>query len=47
MDSAVMIRFIRQTRRGYEFLSGGGITINSNADAEYNELISKVYVPFI
>lgn len=47
LDSAVMIRFIENTPGGKLFRSGGGITINSNPESEYRELIDKVYVPFI
>jgi para-aminobenzoate synthetase component I len=42
-----MIRFISNHNGKLTFCSGGGITINSNPEAEYNELIDKVYVPFI
>lgn len=45
LDSAVMIRFIEQTAQGLLFKSGGGITHQSNARDEYNEMIDKVYVP--
>lgn len=46
LRSAVMIRFIEKDRDGkFFFWSGGGITSQSNARAEYNELIDKVYVP--
>ncbi|WP_196756049.1 chorismate-binding protein, partial [Aggregatibacter actinomycetemcomitans] len=41
----VAIRFIEQTGKGLFFRSGGGITIQSNAQEEYRELIQKVYVP--
>ena len=44
-DSGVMIRFIQQTDQGLVYKSGGGITINSNWEAEYQEMIDKVYVP--
>jgi len=47
LDSGVMIRFIHNENGKLIFCSGGGITINSNPSAEYNELIDKVYVPFI
>lgn len=47
LDSGVMIRFIQNENGKLTFCSGGGITINSNSSAEYNELIDKVYVPFI
>ena len=46
LDSAVMIRFIEKTEAGYLYKSGGGITIDSNALSEYNELKEKIYVPF-
>jgi para-aminobenzoate synthetase component 1 len=45
--SAVMIRYIENTPTGLIFKSGGGITIHSDAQSEYNELIQKVYVPLI
>lgn len=45
LDSAVMIRFIEQDNHQLLFKSGGGITAKSNAEAEYKELIQKVYVP--
>ena len=47
LDSAVMIRFIENTKNGMVFRSGGGITAMSNAGDEYRELIDKVYVPVI
>lgn len=46
LDSAVMIRYIEQTPQGLVFRSGGGITTNSKAKSEYQELIDKVYVSF-
>jgi len=45
-DSAVMIRFIEQKNNNFVFKSGGGITAQSKAVNEYQELINKVYVPF-
>lgn len=45
LDSAVMIRFIEKTAEGFVYKSGGGITIYSDAEKEYRELIDKVYVP--
>jgi para-aminobenzoate synthetase component 1 len=45
VDSAVMIRFIEQNDQGFLFKSGGGITHQSQAKDEYNEMIDKVYVP--
>lgn len=47
LDSAVMIRFIEQKESQMIFRSGGGITINSIAENEYQEMIDKVYVPII
>lgn len=47
LDSGVMIRFIRKENNRMVFLSGGGITVNSNMETEYKELTDKVYVPFI
>lgn len=47
LDSGVMIRFIKKENEKLVFCSGGGITVNSNPETEYNELIDKVYVPFI
>lgn len=45
LDSAVMIRFIEQEQGKLYFKSGGGITCQSDAKSEYNEMIQKVYVP--
>ena len=44
-DSCVMIRFIEKTPHGYIYKSGGGITIESHAMAEYREMLDKVYIP--
>jgi para-aminobenzoate synthetase component 1 len=45
-DSAVMIRFIEKSGENFYFRSGGGITSQSDPLKEYNELLSKVYLPF-
>ncbi|MCF2490275.1 aminodeoxychorismate synthase component I [Dyadobacter sp. CY347] len=45
-ESAVMIRFIENQNGNLVFKSGGGITAQSNAQKEYQELIDKVYLPF-
>ncbi len=45
LDSGVMIRFIEKTEKGYIYKSGGGITLDSNVEYEYNELLDKVYLP--
>ena len=47
LDSGVVIRFIEDRNKNMVFRSGGGITAQSNHKAEYQELIDKVYVPFI
>ena len=43
--SAVMIRFIEKENEQLYYKSGGGITIDSDAKSEYEELIDKVYLP--
>src|SRR3990172_3502337 len=45
LDSGVMIRFIENTDKGLVYRSGGGITVQSDPEAEYREMIDKVYVP--
>lgn len=45
LDSGVMIRFIEQTPQGFIFKSGGGITLLSEMEKEYDELCAKVYLP--
>ncbi len=47
LDSAVMIRFIQNENGKLIYKSGGGITVNSTAEAEYCEMIDKVYVPVV
>lgn len=44
LDSTVLIRYLQND--GY-YRSGGGITCNSDVNKEYQEMIDKVYVPFI
>jgi para-aminobenzoate synthetase component 1 len=46
LDSGVLIRFIEKRGDEYLYRSGGGITFQSDLDAEYQELIDKVYLPF-
>ena len=43
--SAVMIRFIEKENNELYYKSGGGITIDSDAQSEYSELIDKIYLP--
>jgi para-aminobenzoate synthetase component 1 len=45
-ESAVMIRYIENQNGKLVFKSGGGITAQSDAHSEYQELIDKVYLPF-
>ena len=45
LDSCVLIRYLEQDGDQLNFKSGGGITFLSDCQAEYNELIQKVYVP--
>ncbi|HIP18427.1 MAG TPA: aminodeoxychorismate synthase component I [Sulfurovum sp.] len=46
LRSGVMIRFIEENNRELSYKSGGGITIDSDAQSEYQELIDKIYLPF-
>lgn len=45
LDSGVMIRFVENVDGQLVYKSGGGITSSSNAEAEYREMLQKVYVP--
>jgi Anthranilate/para-aminobenzoate synthases component I len=45
LDSAVMIRYIEKEKGNYYFRSGGGITINSKPEEEYQEVLDKIYLP--
>jgi len=44
-DSGVMIRFIEKKEKSLFYKSGGGITLDSNANEEYNEMLEKIYLP--
>jgi len=46
LHSSVMIRFIEKQEGEFIYKSGGGITIDSDAQSEYEELIDKIYLPF-
>jgi para-aminobenzoate synthetase component 1 len=46
LRSGVMIRFIEKENETLYYKSGGGITIDSDAKSEYEELIDKIYLPF-
>ncbi len=45
LDSFVMIRFLEKVGDELCYRSGGGITAMSQLDAEYQEMINKIYVP--
>lgn len=47
LNSAVMIRYIENRGGQLFFKSGGGITWRSDPQKEYEELISKIYVPVL
>ena len=47
LKSAVMIRFIEKQGDKLFYKSGGGITIDSDINKEYQELQDKIYVPFL
>ncbi len=44
IDSGVMIRFMEKRDGRLYFKSGGGITVMSDANLEYAEMVDKVYV---
>ncbi len=46
LDSAVAIRYVERRAGRLVYRSGGGITVMSRREDEYEELIRKVYVPF-
>lgn len=45
LRSGVMIRFIENENGKFYYKSGGGITIDSDAKSEYEELLDKIYLP--
>lgn len=45
LDSGVMIRFIEKREDKLYYKSGGGITVYSEPEKEYQEMIDKIYVP--
>jgi len=47
LDTAVLIRFIAQDGNDLFFHSGGGITVNSDVQKEYEEVLKKIYLPFV
>jgi para-aminobenzoate synthetase component 1 len=47
LDSGVMIRFIEEKNGQKFFRSGGGITAYSRCEDEYEEMLKKIYLPFV
>jgi len=47
LDSGVMIRFIENINGELFYKSGGGLTIYSDLQKEYDELIEKIYIPVV
>ena len=45
LRSGVMIRFVEEQIGKLIYKSGGGITLDSNARSEYEELLDKIYLP--
>ncbi len=45
LNSAVMIRAIAKKNNKLFYYSGGGITLDSKENEEYQELIDKIYIP--
>lgn len=45
LDSCVLIRIIEKEGEQYFYKSGGGITLDSTAKSEYEEIKNKIYVP--
>lgn len=45
LDTGVLIRYIEQEGDKYYYRSGGGITINSKMEEEYQECLQKIYLP--
>ena len=45
VDSSVLIRFIQNENGKYFYKSGGGITIDSICQNEYDEMYEKIYIP--
>ena len=46
LRSAVLIRYLETGEKGLIYKSGGGITLDSDPESEYRELIDKIYLPF-
>lgn len=46
LESWVLIRFIQRGPAGTQFRSGGGITVYSEEESEYQELEAKIAIPY-
>ncbi len=46
LRSAVLIRYMGKGANGLVYKSGGGITLDSDPELEYQELVDKIYLPF-
>ncbi|MDD2634456.1 MAG: aminodeoxychorismate synthase component I [Bacteroidales bacterium] len=47
LDTTVLIRFIEIDGKNMFFRSGGGVTIDSICEKEYQEVLDKIYLPII
>lgn len=47
LETGVLIRFIEQNEGQFYFRSGGGITAYSKCEDEYQEVLNKIYLPFV
>lgn len=45
LDSSVLIRYLEKKENQYIYKSGGGLTLDSNLEDEYQEMKDKVYFP--
>ncbi len=45
LETSVMIRFIENIDGNLVYKSGGGITLDSDAKSEYQEMLDKIYIP--
>lgn len=45
LDSGIMIRYIEQENGQLFFRSGGGVTVHSDPRQEYDEIVTKIYLP--
>lgn len=47
LDTAVLIRLIEMDGEAIYFRSGGGVTRDSICEKEYQEVLNKIYLPFV